>query len=130
MIALQAALWYRDLGWRVLPVHHPVAHGKCSCGKADCDRIGKHPRIGGGVHAASTDELQLKDWFKRFPNSNVGIATGAVSNLVVLDEDPRHGSEDSLDDLERESGPLPTTVEALTGGGGRHRLFTHPGVRI
>ena len=57
----------------------------------------------------------------------MGIVTDAVSGLVVLDVDPRHGCEESLKNLEREHGPLPRTLEAMTGGGGRHIYFAHPG---
>jgi hypothetical protein len=69
---------------------------------------------------------ELDDWFSRWPDAGVGIVTGAVSNLVVLDVDPRHGGDDSLTDIEREHGPLPHTIEAITGGGGRHLYFTYP----
>ena len=59
--------------------------------------------------------------------ANIGIVTGIVSRLVVLDIDPRHDGDDALILLQRKHGPLPHTVEALTGGGGRHVYFLHPG---
>jgi hypothetical protein len=61
------------------------------------------------------------------PDAGVGIVTGAVSGLVVVDVDLRHGGDVSLEGLEREHGRIPTTVECRTGGGGRHLYFTHPG---
>jgi hypothetical protein len=70
---------------------------------------------------------EVRDWFRRFPGDNLGVVTGAVSGLVVLDLDPRHGGEESLARLERDHGPLPPTPEAATGGGGRHLYFAHPG---
>jgi hypothetical protein len=70
---------------------------------------------------------QVADWFNRWPNANIGIVTGEISNLVVLDIDPQHGGDDSLERLERRFGPLPATIEAITGGGGRHLYFAHPG---
>jgi hypothetical protein len=70
---------------------------------------------------------EVEAWFRRWPEANLGIVTGAVSGLVVLDVDPRHGGADSLARLEAEHGALPETVEALTGGGGRHLYFAHPG---
>lgn len=56
--------------------------------------------------------------------------TGEPSGLVVLDIDPRNGGTDALADLEQRQGPLPPTVEAITGGGGRHFYFRHPGHRV
>lgn len=70
---------------------------------------------------------EVEGWFRRWPDANLGIVTGAVSGLVVLDVDPRHGGEDSLSRLEEQHEALPETVEAMTGGGGRHLYFAHPG---
>lgn len=70
---------------------------------------------------------QVSDWFSRWPDANIGIVTGEISNLIVIDIDPKHGGDVSLDRLERRFGRLPATVEAETGGGGRHVYFAHPG---
>lgn len=72
-------------------------------------------------------EASVRHWFESRPDANLGIVTGALSRLVVLDVDPAHGGEDSLLSLEQEHGPLPATVEAATGSGGRHLYFRHPG---
>jgi hypothetical protein len=69
----------------------------------------------------------IRDWWRRWPGANVGIATGARSGIVALDVDPRAGGDDSLAELVNRYGPLPETIEALTGGGGQHFLFRHPG---
>ena len=79
-------------------------------------------------HRADAD--RVRRWWSVWPLANVGIVTGAVSGLVVLDVDPRHGGGDSLATLEAVHGPLPHTVEALTGGGGQHLYFCHPGVTV
>jgi len=73
----------------------------------------------------STADVDL--WFERWPDANIGIVTGEISNLVVLDIDPNHGGEASRERLERRFEPLPATIEATTGGGGHHLYFTHPG---
>ena len=70
---------------------------------------------------------EITGWYKRWPTANVGIVTGMISGLVVLDIDPRHGGDKNLAQWEIEHGPLPPTVEARTGGGGRHIYFRHPG---
>lgn len=72
-------------------------------------------------------EDEVRDWFHRWPAGNLGIVTGALSGLIVLDVDPKHGGEASLRALEEEHGPLPVTLEAVSGGGGRHLYFRHPG---
>jgi hypothetical protein len=66
-------------------------------------------------------------WYARWPDANVGIVTGALSGLVVVDVDPRHGGEASIAEWQRLHGALPHTVEARSGGGGRHLYFAHPG---
>ena len=48
--------------------------------------------------------------------------------MIVLDLDPRHGGYNSLEDYEinRPDGPLPQTLKASTGGGGKHLFFWYP----
>ena len=70
---------------------------------------------------ATAEEIDA--WYRRWPAANVGIVTGHVSGIVVIDVDPRHGGAASLERLQGEYGPIPHTVEALTGGGGRHLYF-------
>lgn len=79
-----------------------------------------------GYQQRRADPETLRRWLRRWPALNIGIVTGAVSGLVVLDLDRSHGGFDSLDTLERLYGPLPDTVEAETGGGGRHFYFSAP----
>ena len=124
----RAALWYAmHLGWRVFPLHSVDAAG-CSCGSTDC-AAGKHPRSPRGCLDATTDGDTISAWWQRWPDANIGVATGA--GLVVLDIDPRHGGGDSFDDAKRRLGAIPDTVEALTGGGGRHIYFALPeGVEV
>ena len=72
-------------------------------------------------------ENEINDWYQQWPDANVGIVTGVISGLVVLDIDPRHGGKQSLAQWEQAHDPLPLTLEARTGGGGRHVYFKHPG---
>jgi hypothetical protein len=126
---LRIALGYARLGWHVFPCHTPTDRG-CSCGMSSCDNVGKHPRVKDWPNVATTDEATIQDWWTRWPNANIGIATGAKSGVVVLDVDPDEGGALALEDLLAEHGSLPETVESLTGGGGRHLLFQHPGVEM
>lgn len=38
----------------------------------------------------------ISRWFQRWPEANVGIVTGAISRLVVMDVDRQHGGLSSL----------------------------------
>lgn len=124
------ACWYAAcLGWAVLPCHSVIGD-RCTCARPECDSPGKHPLTDNGVYGASTDETQIIAWWHRRPWANVAIATGAISGIVALDVDVDKGGPDSLHDLERQHGPLPDTPLSLTGGGGLHALFVHPGVAV
>lgn len=126
---LNDALDYAARGWHIVPLHTPIK-GRCTCGYANCPYIGKHPRTEHGVHDATTDANQIKEWFEMWPNANVGIATGARSGFDALDIDPRHGGDDSLAALIAKHGRLPDTVEDVTGGGGAHVYLEYPGFKI
>lgn len=123
---LEAALTYNARGWPVLPLHS-VRSGRCTCGSPSCKSPGKHPRTPHGLEDAQMDAEAIRSWWRVWPDANVGIRTGASAGIIVLDVDPRHGGDDSLANLVLEHGDLPATVEALTGGGGRHLVFAHPG---
>jgi hypothetical protein len=79
-----------------------------------------------GFKNASTDQNVIGAWWTRAPDAGIGLCTGRASGTVVLDVDPRHGGDVSLARLEAEHGQLPETVEAITGGGGRHLIFNYP----
>lgn len=119
-----ALLYAQKLQWAVLPIH-AVKDGRCTCGKVDCQSPGKHPLTKTGVKDATRDLTIITNWWRRWPWANVGIAAGAASGFFVLDVDGEVGAE-SLRDLEEAHGKLPATVEAITGGGGRHILFKCP----
>ena len=126
---LEAALSYAARGWPVLPVHS-ASGGRCSCGQDGCGSAGKHPRLANGLNGATTRPDLLESWWRRWPAASVGIRTGAVSGLVVIDIDPRHGGDETLLELERTWGALPRTPEVKTGGGGRHIYLRHPGQQV
>ncbi len=111
-----AALAYRRLGWSVIPLQPG-------------EKLPKLPWQ--AYQDRRADEEEIRSWFRRWPKINVGIVTGPVSGLVVLDVDPRHGGEGSLRDWQARHEPLPDTLEAETGGGGRHLYFASrdPGLR-
>lgn len=120
---MHVALGYVSRGWFVFPVHSMRASG-CSC-LSDCGKPAKHPRISEGFHKASDDPKQVREWWEKWPDANIGLAIGK-SKLVALDIDPRNQGDVNFRELELEHGALPTTLTNLTGGGGFHYIFTLP----
>ena len=117
---------FAELGMALFPVHAPV-EGKCSCGKADCSSQAKHPRISDWQNLATNNLLNLRAWDRQFPGCNWGIATGMKSGVVVVDVDPRHAGDESLPHSSRSTANCRKTWEVITGSGGRHLYFRHPG---
>jgi putative DNA primase/helicase len=121
---------YALRGWPVFPVHIAV-RGACSCGKPACTSKGKHPQTAHSFYDATTDEDVIRTWGEvDYPRANIGIRTGKESGLVVLDIDSDKSGEESLRQLEEQYGALPNTVTVVSGGGGRHLYFQHPGGRV
>jgi Bifunctional DNA primase/polymerase, N-terminal/CHC2 zinc finger len=119
-----AALAYCRRGWSIVPMHAP-ADGGCSCGRGGCAAIAKHPRVSweARMEVAAT-EKEVEEWWRRWPHANIGVVTGCVSGIVVLDVDPRSDGALALGALEERWGALPGTLEARTGGSGRHLWFS------
>lgn len=130
---LSAALSYAERGWAVFPVYE-FKDGKCACAKGvTCENRAKHPRTLNGVKDATRDEEQIRKWWTTFVDANIGLAAGDASGIFVIDIDPRHGGFESMERWEeaRIDGPLPGTLTAMSGGGGRHVIFKYPpGVKI
>jgi hypothetical protein len=122
---LAAALRYATLGLWVLPLHSAPG-GVCTCGAANCNSPGKHPRTSNGLTGASTDVMVISEWWRRWPTANIAVRTGPESGVAVLDVDPRHGGLVSLEKLKRKNGRLPNGPQTLTGSGGQHRWFRYP----
>lgn len=120
----QVANWLReatrllDLGLAVIPLHSP---GLPSPAHIDRRSIGKTPLIRWRKYQErlpSTQEVQK--WAHRWPDANLGVVTGAISGVIVLDIDGREGAN-TLQDL----GSLPRTWRVSTGDG-EHLWFKHP----
>jgi Virulence-associated protein E/Bifunctional DNA primase/polymerase, N-terminal/Primase C terminal 2 (PriCT-2) len=110
---LDAALAYSRMRWRVFPLHTSI-NGACSCGKQDCSSPAKHPRTKDGFRSATDDPDTIRSWWRKFPDSNIGIATGG--GLAVLDIDGAQGALE-FKALVEAHGPLPDTLVARTGNG-------------
>jgi Bifunctional DNA primase/polymerase, N-terminal len=128
---LAAALGYAAHGIPVYPVHWPRptpgrASTACSCRHGPtCDRPAKHPLVRHGINDATTNPAQLEDWWSRWPQANLGLATGVVFD--ALDVDGPAGLA-ALRQLARTANlRLPGPLVA-TGGGGWHYWYAPSGL--
>ena len=125
---LEAALDYAERGWPVLPLTYPK-DGGCSCGQdvGDC-KPAKHPDgllVPHGLKDATVDVDQIREWWARSRDANVGIRTGV--GFDVLDVDGDEGWR-SLAQTTSKYGCLASSPVSLTGGGGAHYLFLPTGI--
>lgn len=121
------ALFYAARKVPVLPLWGTVGL-RCDCGDLGCKSQGKHPLgrlVPHGKDDASTDLRLIAEWFTRYPLANVGVRP--PDGLLVLDVDPRNGGDRTLAELQLRFTWLPATLEAATGGGGRHLWYAYGG---
>jgi hypothetical protein len=131
---LSAALDLLSRGFTPLPANVAfVNHGalKCTCPNPKCPSPGKHPAVKWrDFQENKPTARQLTEWFSgRFELYNLCVVHGRMSNTVLLDWDGEPGM-DMLHNMQQELGDLPLTPTVLTGGGGMHQVFRHPGVIV
>jgi hypothetical protein len=107
---LKAVFDYIDCGFSVFPLR-PRS---------------KEPFVSGGFKAATVNRHLAESWWRRLPDAGIGIATGAASNLLVLDIDPRNDGDESYADVRSRFGPWADAPIVHTGGGGTHEWFRYP----
>jgi Bifunctional DNA primase/polymerase, N-terminal/Primase C terminal 2 (PriCT-2) len=115
---LRAALRYARRGLHVFPIK-PGTRVPCLSERRTGRRWG-----------ASCDPSVVEQIFRQFPRADIGIATGALSGIWVLDVDNKDGKNGSaaLTVLQRDHrGRMPRTAMAETPNSGEHFYFRHPG---
>ena len=113
---------YIDKGIQLIKLHNINSKGACTCHKGvECTASGKHPVKNGWQNIREPVDI-----FVKHSKANVGIATGKCSGVFVLDVDPRHDGDKTLEKLIAENGALPTTPMVITGSGGSHYYFDIP----
>lgn len=109
---LAHALRYASWGWSVFPLRE---RGKEPDGELA-------PR---GFKDATTDENKIRSWWNTRPRANIGVATGKVSGIVIVDVDPRNGGD--LHAFWRSADLDALRVgTVITGSDGRHLFFRYP----
>jgi len=101
---LEWALYYRSIGWSVFPVQ-----------AGDKKPLLKWERY----QTEIASEEDIRRWWKKVPNASIGVATGKVSGIVVVDVEAGGDTKD-----------LSATVVARTGGGGFHFFYKYPDVIV
>ncbi len=123
---LAAALYYRNLGWSVLPLCNPHHIGVGKEHYKSCEQPGKVPIIRWKEYQEEIPtESDLADWWVQ-QSCNVGIALGPVSGLVRVDVE---GVAGEIALQEKSKGDLPKTLEFKSGradGTGRGLLYKIP----
>jgi hypothetical protein len=109
---LDAALAYVARGFSVIPLVPGT----------------KRPAVPVAPYFAGSERMTedaVRTYWTARPEAGIGIVTGAPSDLVVADVDPRNGgdNEGTLDEC-------PTDLIARTGSGGLHLFLRHPGGRV
>jgi hypothetical protein len=112
-----------SIGLSVFPIHSVDRDGRCSCGKQSCPDIGKHPRTPNGLRDATRDAGRIRNWWTRWPEANVAVATGVASGIWALDIDPAKGGLENLEQLAAAHHKIRKTWCVETGGMGLHVWF-------
>jgi len=87
----------------------------------------KAPATPHGFHDAVCDIAAAHELWRQYPGELIGVATGELSNLDVLDVDVQHGGDAWLSNNQHK---LTRTRIHRTRSGGWHLLFKHaPGLR-
>lgn len=105
---LERALAYIEQGWAVFPLVPNT----------------KKPLTRNGFKDATKSADVVRKWWEATPNANIGIATGQVSGIAVVDVDVKNGAKgrESLASLKG----LEPTLTATTPSGGWHLYYLCP----
>ncbi|MFF0822159.1 bifunctional DNA primase/polymerase [Micromonospora haikouensis] len=127
---LAAALDYAARGWPVFMLarsKRPVANcPPCTDAGPDHDRDACPCLTCHGFYAATTDPDRVTAIVAAVPAGQLALRTGTASGTVVADVDPAHGGRDTMTALIGR-GLLPPTAYVVTGSGGLHLYYRHPG---
>jgi hypothetical protein len=109
-----AALCYAANGWPVFPLAGKVPY-----------KLLTPERESHGHKDATADTEQIQTWWREHPSANIGLPTGAVSGVMVLDMDVPEGYY-NIQALQRRYSKLPETRRVRTANGGLHYYFQYP----
>ena len=106
MTILDAASAYLDMGFSVIPLR-PQS---------------KKPAIKWkGYQSRLPTRDEIENWKQQFPNANIAIITGEISNLIVLDIDGQQGVDSVI-----RLGGIPNNTPIVRTGSGWQAYFSYP----
>jgi putative DNA primase/helicase len=115
-----AALDYANRGWEVFPAK--------SDGSKKSEKSAKFSN--GHRWGKTTDLDEIRHDWRKWPDANVGIATGPQTGFFVVEADTKKGHNvdgvATLRALEAERGALPETLMAESPTGSLHYYFRWP----
>lgn len=100
MSNLELALFYFDQGLQPIPVKNKIPLTKW-----------------GEFHHERSSREEVQEWFTSFPEADIGLVTGPVSGLLVLDRDGEEGAQQLV------GKEVPKTWTASTINAGKHYYF-------
>lgn len=128
-VMLSHALAYLERGYPIFPVCSPLMASHrhwngttmATCPK---DRRGKLPLVKWKPYQMELPtEIDVRSWGAKWPAANIGMATGTLSGIVVLDCDSGEAKRQAM-----ENGGLSETPTVFTGKpGGVHFWLAYPG---
>lgn len=116
-LPLEAALEYASRGFPVFPVN--FVPGESGTGGS------KSPLCPRGYRSASVEPSEIISWWTSWPNAMIGIPTGIVSGILVIDLDGEKGLA-SWGELSRELGFDPHETMCEKSPGGMHYYYRFP----
>lgn len=95
---LEAALAYAAQGIKIFPCRH------------------KKPLTTNGFKDSTTDQKIIRQWWHKFPEANIGLPTGKMNGITVLDIDLDKGGGANIRKYFGD-GDFPTRLIVRTGNG-------------
>jgi len=121
---LEAALAYLERGWCAIPLCPPDHAGCSEVHKDACLHPGAEPVVAWRAYIERVPRAsELKLFWERYPQSNVGVVLGGISKLIAIElEGPE--ADDLLGMML--PAPLPPTLTMRCPSGERRLFFAVP----
>ena len=119
---IAAVLEYLNtLRWPVFPVCSPRDGGGCNEHGIGCEKPGKVPLVKwGAFQSRLPTEVEVRAWWRLWPQANIGLATGKLSGVVVIDLDGHVAQQEAA-----KRGYLDGPWAKTGREGGVHRYFAY-----